>query len=183
MDQTSDSAIKKRNQRRLVWKSYYNLLSEILQLKLPSYPALAPIPQATEKVTSSNNRAVQYLELKKVEAAYESILFRDVSFPEASKVNHEVDEWVDTVMSNWSTLCGPEWQSENLGEDGKVGVGRNALNVWKCDSYKEDSYVFSRSSTGLQRERSTRPLCFGIFSQFTRHLPNSIWLRRLSTLT
>ena len=129
MDTSSESAEKKRNQRRLVWKSYYNLLSEVLQLNLPSYPAIAPIAQVSEKPSTSNNRALQYLELKKVEAAYESILLSDVSFPEASKVNHEVDEWVDTVMSNWSTLCGPDWQAQDLGELGKGGIGRNALDV------------------------------------------------------
>ena len=130
MDTTSQDAVRKRNQRRLVWRSYYNLLSEIIRLHLPYYPAsTAQSLQVSEKSSSANHRALQHLELKKVEAVYEGILLSDVAFPEASKVNFEVDDWVGTVMSNWSILCGPEWRDQDLGSTGKAGIGRNVLEI------------------------------------------------------
>ena len=130
IDTTSQAAIGKRNQRRLVWKSYYNLLSEILRLNLTYYPASStPSLQVSEKPVPENQRSLQFLELKKVEAVYEGILLRDVSFPEASKVNYEIDEWVNTVMSNWSILCSAEWQAQDLGEPGKAGISRGALEI------------------------------------------------------
>ena len=130
MDTTSEAAIRKGHQRRLVWKSYYHLLSEIIRLKLPYYPASsAQNLQVSEKPLSVNHQMLQHLELKKVEAVYEGILLKDVSFPEASKINFEVDGWVDTVMSNWSILCGPEWRDQDLGDIGKEGTGRNVLEI------------------------------------------------------
>lgn len=129
MDTTSESAIRKRSQRRLVWKSYYDLLSEIILLDLP-YPAHSTQGlQLSEKSTADDQRGIQYQELEKVKAVYEGILLRDISFPEASKVNVEIDEWVETVMSNWSVLCGFKWHDRDLGDAGKAGVGRKTLDV------------------------------------------------------
>ena len=139
MDTTSRSAVSKQTQRRLVWKSYYNLLSEIVQLDLPYYP-VSQAQNVSEKPSFANHRSLQYLELKKVEAVYEGILLKEVSFPEANKINTEVDEWVDTVMSNWSILCGSNWEDDDLGAAGKGTVGRSALEVRSLESVGNSSH-------------------------------------------
>lgn len=74
-------------------------------------------------------RQAQCTELKRVEANYEKILLRETTFPKANETNQEVREWIELIMSNWKKLCGPSWTDMELGEGGKLAVGRNTLDV------------------------------------------------------
>lgn len=71
----------------------------------------------------------QRIELKRVEGVYESLLIKETQFPKASETNREVEAWVDSVVGNWRLLCGPTWNNHDLGEGGKEGIARSALDV------------------------------------------------------
>ena len=116
--------------RRLAWKAYFNTLSTILRRHLAYEP---------ESITSSQEKSAhqdqisarmrQRAELKRVETVYESLLINETQFPRASESNHEIEEWVDSVIDNWRVLCGPTWSNDDLGEGGKEGVARGVLDV------------------------------------------------------
>ena len=76
-----------------------------------------------------DSKSQQGLELKKVEATYESILLKESKFPRADQANSHIESWVDQVMANWSVMCGDTWQNEDLGEGGKASLGRGVLEV------------------------------------------------------
>ena len=97
------------------WGYYYDTLSVLLQR------------QSTQQVFDS--RLQQAVELKKVEAIYESILLTEVKFPRADQANSQIESWVDQVMANWRVMCGHTWQDEDLGEGGKASLGRGVLDV------------------------------------------------------
>lgn len=96
------------------WGLYYNTLSVLLQRK------------TTQHVFDS--KLQQGVELKKVEASYESILLKETKFPRADQANSQIESWVDQVMANWRTMCGHTWQDEDL-EGGKAALGRGVLEV------------------------------------------------------
>ena len=97
------------------WGYYYNTLSVLLQR------------ETTQHVFDS--RLQQGIELKKVEASYESILLKETKFPRADQANSQIESWVDQVMANWRIMCGHTWQDEDLGEGGKAALGRGVLEV------------------------------------------------------
>ena len=76
-----------------------------------------------------DSKLQQGLELKKVEATYESILLKESSFPRADQANSNIESWVDQMMANWRVMCGHTWQNEDLGEGGKASLGRGVLEV------------------------------------------------------
>ncbi|KAG9631869.1 hypothetical protein KCV04_g9651, partial [Aureobasidium melanogenum] len=43
--------------------------------------------------------------------------------------NEEVEQWTNSIISNWSILCGPGWREVDLGEGGKAAVSRSTLDV------------------------------------------------------
>ncbi|KAE8383213.1 hypothetical protein BDV26DRAFT_251897 [Aspergillus bertholletiae] len=100
------------------WKSYYHLLSAILQHDL------AYIPPA-----SGPERQQLAAEIRRVQSMYESSLLREMKFPTAHAGNTQVEEWVEQVITNWEILCGPQWTDEDLGEGGQNAVGRNVLDI------------------------------------------------------
>ena len=129
MQQTSQPR-HRSNTRRTVWRLYYLFLSDILYNATQYSPRKLPDPSNNE--TPSPNTIhwpSHYAELRNVEKAYERILLNEISFPKANEVNHEVDEWTDQVMSNWSIVCGPGCQDDELGEGGKELASRNVLDV------------------------------------------------------
>lgn len=97
------------------WGYYYDTLSILLQR------------ETNQHVFDS--RLQQGIELKKVEANYESILLRESKFPSADQANSQIESWVDQVMANWRVMCGHTWQDEDLGEGGKAAIGRSVLEV------------------------------------------------------
>ncbi|OJJ48870.1 hypothetical protein ASPZODRAFT_139827 [Penicilliopsis zonata CBS 506.65] len=111
---TSSDAIS----RSAVWKSYYSLLTQILQADGTYYPP-ADGPERPQLAS----------ELRRVEAIYESCMMKEVKFPTASSSNSQVEIWVEQVIRNWEVLCSPQWRDEELGEGGQNAVGRNVLDI------------------------------------------------------
>ncbi|KAL3465818.1 hypothetical protein BJX64DRAFT_251918 [Aspergillus heterothallicus] len=101
-----------------IWKSYYDLLSAILQHGLPYN---AP--------TGNPGRPQLADELRRVESICEANLLRDVKFPKADSGNKTIEIWVEQVIRNWKELCGPQWHDEELGEGGQNAVGKNVLDI------------------------------------------------------
>ncbi|KAL9130552.1 MAG: hypothetical protein Q9175_006997, partial [Cornicularia normoerica] len=97
------------------WGYYYDTLSVLLQR------------ETTRHVFDS--RLQQGVELKKVEAIYESILLKETTFPRADQANSQIESWVDQVMANWRIMCGHTWQDEDLGQGGKASLGRGVLDI------------------------------------------------------
>ena len=97
------------------WACYYDTLSILLQ-------------RATmEHVFDS--KLQQGIELKKVEAMYESILLEEITFPRADQSSSLIESWVDQVMANWRIMCGHTWQDEDFGKGGKASLGYGVLSV------------------------------------------------------
>lgn len=105
------------------WGQYYDTLSVLLQR------------ETTQQVFDS--RLQQSVELKKVEATYESVLLKESKFPSANEANTQIESWVDQVMANWRVLCGHTWQDEDLGEGGKLSLGRGVIDV-SCFPYGQN---------------------------------------------
>ena len=97
------------------WGCYYDTLSVLLHR------------ENTQHVFGS--RLQQGIELKKVEATYESILLKATKFPRADQANLQIESWVDQVMANWRVMCSHTWKDEDLGEGGKAALGRGVLEA------------------------------------------------------
>ena len=97
------------------WASYYDTLSILLQRGTTEH--------------SFDSKFQQGIELKKVEAAYESVLLKETKFPKANQANAHIESWVDQVTANWRVMCGHTWQDEDLSEGGKATLGRGVLDV------------------------------------------------------
>jgi hypothetical protein len=125
-----------------IWKSYYDLLSAILQHGLP-YNAPTGSPERPQLAD----------ELRRVEAICEANLLRDVKFPTTDSGNKKIEVWVEQVIRNWKELCGPHWHDEELGAGGQHAIGKNVLDVWAdCEQDKvfEMLTVWFRFSTELR---------------------------------
>lgn len=109
--------------RRRIWNEYYSALSAILEQDLP-YPS----GQATAAANTSARGQLR-MELKRVEAVYESLLLAETAFPRADEEREEIEIFVDMVMRNWNILSSPNWQDSDLGQDGKEGLGRGVLEI------------------------------------------------------
>ena len=121
---------QRSNRRRTIWRLYYDFLSDILYNGIQySTKPLSDSSSNGATMPQTVHRASHYVELCRVEKAYERILLDEVSFPEANEINHEVDDWTNQVMLNWSIVCGPDWQDEELGDGGKEQASRNVLDV------------------------------------------------------
>lgn len=101
-----------------IWKSYYDLLTAILQHGLTYFPP-----------TDGPERPQFASEIRRVESLYESVLLQEERFPVANALNPLVENWVEQVIRNWEILCGPQWRDEDVGEGGQDSVGRNVLDV------------------------------------------------------
>ncbi|KAF7597364.1 hypothetical protein BBP40_006305 [Aspergillus hancockii] len=102
----------------LTWKSYYDLLSTILQNDLAYMPP-----------ASGPDRQQLATEIRRVQSIYETNLLRETKFPTADTENTQIEIWVEQVIRNWEILCGPQWKDEDLGEGGQNAVGRNVLDI------------------------------------------------------
>ena len=98
-----------------VWKAYYDIMSILVQHQI-----VHPI---------FKSRAHLRAELQKAQSAYEAILMREMSFPQANQANTEIDSWVDQVMANWRAMLGPFWEDEDLGQGGNAMLGKIILDV------------------------------------------------------
>ncbi|KAF4257216.1 hypothetical protein CNMCM8812_003129 [Aspergillus fumigatus] len=116
------------------WKSYYDLLTAILQDGL-FY--VSP--------TSGPDRPQLAGEIRRVEAIYETNLLREVKFPMANSRNEQIENWVEQVIQNWQELCGPKWTDEDLPKGGQIAVGRNVLDIlYRAATKTYHSYLILR---------------------------------------
>ncbi|MCJ1393445.1 hypothetical protein MMC18_006320 [Xylographa bjoerkii] len=118
-------------ERRLVWRAYYNMLSQLLQHGYV-YPDTSSEKHPGNALTEHNDagaRRRQSTELRRIEATYEGLLIRETGFPQADETNIEVLDWVDQVTANWSILCGPDWQDEDVGNGGQEDASRGVLEI------------------------------------------------------
>ncbi|MCJ1417392.1 hypothetical protein MMC32_003735, partial [Xylographa parallela] len=118
-------------ERRLAWRAYYNMLSHLLQLGYV-YPGDTDEKHLGNDLTEhddSRARLQESTELRRVEATYEGYLIKETGFPQADETNIEVLNFVDQVMANWSILCAPDWQDEDIGQSGQEGASRGVLEV------------------------------------------------------
>ena len=110
--------------RRRVWLEYYRTLSAILEEDLPF-----PTGYVAAISNASSARSQLRMELKKVEAAYESLLLSETEFPRAAEEREEVEEFVGIVMQNWAILKGRGWRENDLGLGGKESLSRGVLDI------------------------------------------------------
>ncbi|KAI1844083.1 hypothetical protein JX266_009756 [Neoarthrinium moseri] len=110
--------------RRRVWSEYYTALSGVLANDLP-FPT-GHVAAVTNEASARNQLR---MELKKVEAAYESLLLSETTFPRADEEREEVESFVGLVMKSWSILSGRDWLEHDLGPNGKDGLSRGVLEV------------------------------------------------------
>ncbi|EPS36333.1 hypothetical protein H072_10157 [Dactylellina haptotyla CBS 200.50] len=75
--------------RKAIYETYLKVVSKFLKTQI----------ERDEEI-SDEIRA----EITAIEEIYESLLLKTTKFPHASKVNHDVLRWVDTVFDNWVTL-------------------------------------------------------------------------------
>ncbi|KAF9890955.1 hypothetical protein FE257_005212 [Aspergillus nanangensis] len=104
--------------RSTIWKSYYDLLSAVLQHDLGYNP-----------VASGPERPQLASEVRRIESICETNLLREIKFPTADSLNAQIENWVEQVIRNWQVLCGPRWTDAELGEGGQNAVGRNVLDI------------------------------------------------------
>ena len=104
---------------RAVWGAFYESLSRIITDGLVYHPSPVQRDHDTpehrgllEDDDFVTARMQQRADLRRVEANYESLLLQDTRFPKANETNPEVKSWVELVMSNFRTLCGPTWTDE-----------------------------------------------------------------------
>ncbi|KAK6496031.1 hypothetical protein TWF481_002058 [Arthrobotrys musiformis] len=75
--------------RKTIYETYLKVVSKYLKTQLDR-----------DEEISDDLRA----EIAAIEEIYESLLIKVTKFPHASKVNRDVLNWVDTVVSNWTIL-------------------------------------------------------------------------------
>ncbi|MCJ1282958.1 hypothetical protein MMC26_002285 [Xylographa opegraphella] len=117
--------------RRLAWRAYYNMLSYLLQHGYV-YPDTTDEKHLGNDVSEHYDvgpRLQQSTELRRVEATYEGYLIKETGFPQADETNIEVLDFVEQVMLNWSILCAPTWQDEDIGQDGQEGTSHGVLEI------------------------------------------------------
>ncbi|CAK7205543.1 hypothetical protein SEUCBS139899_008320 [Sporothrix eucalyptigena] len=111
--------------RRRIWFEYYSVLSALLEDDLP-YPAgYAP----TGATGDSSARNQLRIELKRVEAIYETLLLEETTFPRAEDERVEVEAFVRLVVQNWSVLKGRGWRESDLGQGGRESASRGVLDI------------------------------------------------------
>ncbi|KAH8195098.1 hypothetical protein TruAng_010738 [Truncatella angustata] len=110
--------------RRRVWSEYYMAVSSILELGLPF-----PTGHINATTSETSTRSQLRIELKKAEAAYESLLLSETTFPRANEEREEIEDFIGLIMKNWSILGGRNWHEHDLGQGGKEGLSRGVLEI------------------------------------------------------
>lgn len=100
------------------WKSYYDILTLVLQDALMYDP-----PE------SGDPRPQLAIELQYVQEVTDKSLMREEKFPGANAQSPLIESWVEQVVRNWEVLCGPQWSDLDVGDGGQDAVGRRVLDV------------------------------------------------------
>lgn len=115
-------ALEDRLSRRKTWMSYYKLLTSLVQrLGRSSHVHVGDV--------AIPSRLDLCNELQRVESVYDSLLIKEVAFPQAHEYNAEVDRWTDLAMENWAILVGPTWSSDEVPQGGKRGLSKRMLDI------------------------------------------------------
>lgn len=114
--------------RRRVWYEYYQAVSGVVAADLPFPPTGAPAVQNHDQQVVSARSQLR-AELKRVEAAYETLLLAETTFPRADEDRDEVETFVDLVVQNWTVLAGRGWREQDLGSGGREGLARSVLDM------------------------------------------------------
>ncbi|KAJ2905187.1 uncharacterized protein MKZ38_006093 [Zalerion maritima] len=109
--------------RRRVWYDYYSALSSIIEEDLQFPTGNAPVS------AESNAKSRLRVELKKVEAAYETLLLSETQFPRADEERGEVESFIHVVMRNWAIMAGRSWKEQDLGPGGRENLSRGVLDI------------------------------------------------------
>ncbi|CAI6092004.1 unnamed protein product [Clonostachys chloroleuca] len=110
--------------RRRVWYEYYWALSRILAEDLP-YPT-GHLGKISNDMSARGQLRV---EIKSAEAAYQTLLLTETTFPRADEERAEVEVFVQLVVKNWSILSGRGWREQDLGQGGRNSLTRGVLDV------------------------------------------------------
>lgn len=156
--------------RRDVWKAYFITLSRVLQQGLPYSSATADFHWAAsssrdETVRRTPMRLQQCFELYQVQTVYEDLLLQEVRFPKADADNGKMEEWAESVMSNWRVLCGSSWQDSEVGQGGKETLSRLTLDV--CEASLNDETILIQFVDSLPCRETDFP--------FNAHSPASLY--------
>ena len=180
-----------RDTPRQLWRVHYRTLSQIVGEGLVYHPS--PLHRDHDSLEHKGlledeeymkARQQQRAELKRVEANYETILLRETQFPKANVTNQEVKDWVELVMSNWRTMCGSGWTDAELGEGGKLAVGRTTLDVGNSCMLPRGLHADrmtnapARYYTALKRRRFTQHRSYDTYSPYTRISQSLTWPSR-----
>ncbi|PHH62822.1 hypothetical protein CDD80_1317 [Ophiocordyceps camponoti-rufipedis] len=110
--------------RRQMGQDYCLALSHILQNDIAYEPGhVRKIPADLPA------RAQLRAEIRYVEAAYQTLLLSETTFPRADEERTEVEDFVAQVMKNWSVLCGRGWREADLGQGGRGVVSQGVLEL------------------------------------------------------
>ncbi|CAK7262499.1 hypothetical protein SEPCBS57363_000088 [Sporothrix epigloea] len=111
--------------RRRIWFEYYSVLSSLLKDDLP-YPADSAAVGTAGEISTRNQLRI---ELKNVEAIYETLLLEETPFPRAEDERVEVEVFVRLVVQNWYVLKGRDWRESDLGQGGSESASRGVLDI------------------------------------------------------
>jgi cargo-transport protein YPP1 len=114
--------------RRDVWAAYYKTLSLLLRTGYTYPPSSVALFSKVMGTRASNSKLAQSLEIQRVEGVYQDLVLSETTFPTASQFNKEVEDCADQVMENWSIMCGPSWEEDELGSGGREALGRQVLD-------------------------------------------------------
>jgi tetratricopeptide (TPR) repeat protein len=117
--------------RRQIWRAYYDLLSTLISVGLvaDSTGALLKADNGTSRESLAILRRGLYVEFKRVESTYESLLLNETEYPASNARNDEVEELVSHAITNWSIMTGLSWSNADLGDGGKDAVSRGVLDI------------------------------------------------------
>ena len=167
---------------RSMWKAYYDLLSTVLQYGYTYPPKSSPLIGQESDPAGKGDQQSLGAELRRIEEVYEQFVLKENTFPEASVINHDVDDWTDQVMLNWSVLCNPHWQGEGFGAVEQIAASRHVLAVsitLSMHSHAERTryYIEPQRGHSIPRQYSVTSL------RYMLRWPNSGLQSELSTRT
>jgi cargo-transport protein YPP1 len=117
-------------QRRLSWKFYYEILSQIILYDYPYHFDVTSDLSKEQTATATQSKHSQlYKELLYTQDMYEVCLFHSLTSADPNSSKVEVANWIELVMSTWIELNSKKWKNEDLGDGGKEALSRRVLKT------------------------------------------------------